>query len=359
MRSRIALLLLLVLSLCGCLADGPTKIAYNDRPRELRDGWPIGTPESQGIDPAGLRSAYEAFFSENRFVPARSLLVIRNGVLVAEGYCRDLDDIRVKNAIQSATKSVVALAAGIAADRGLVRIDQPIGEYLPQARGLDEARRSITLGHLLTMRSGLYFPNDVFALEMAHEVDGDGLRHILGKPLRHQPGTHWFFQDADPHLASGALAAATGEPLIEFARRELLEPVGITDFVWESDDDGVTWGAYGLHLTPRDFARFGQLVLQKGRWNGVQVVSETFVEEAIHGKVDPREYGLGFGYQWYESEAHHAHFAWGHGGQYVVAVPAKELVIVLTADPDTSGAGVAIEPSELFELIDAIAGAAN
>jgi|GEM_PF-5718060 len=116
-RLHTVALVLSLLVLPACLEDGPAKIAWNDEPRALDDGWEIGAPEDHGFDREKLREAFRPFFSEDELVPAISLLVIRDGVLVAEGYARDLGDVHRKNAIMSATKSVTSLVAGIAIDR--------------------------------------------------------------------------------------------------------------------------------------------------------------------------------------------------------------------------------------------------
>ena len=326
----------------GCVPDEPLKIAYNDAPASLNDGWAIAAPESQGIDRTRLREAYRHFFSENEYITARSLLVVRNGYLVAEGYCRDREDILHKGALQSATKSVTSLLVGIAMDRGLLdSVDRTIYSVIPEEFGNDPAKKAITLRHLLTMRSGLSFSNDHFTLEMAYDVRGDGIAHILSKPLINEPGTFFNYQDCDPQLVSAALQRLVGTSLEEFARTNLFAKIGIGDYVWLAHRDGTTYGPYGLYLRPRDLARIGKLVAQKGSWEGEQVVSEAWValSTAKQGDLDPADQSLGFdyGFYWWRSPADGAFTAFGHGGQYILVVPDKNLVIVLTAEPDTNG----------------------
>jgi CubicO group peptidase (beta-lactamase class C family) len=363
--ARIAVCLLaVVLASGGCIQDGRLKIPYNDAPRPRDDGWPIAVPESLGMDRTRLRQAYELFFSEHDFVPARSLLVVRRGVLVAEGYCRDLDDIDRIGALMSATKSVTSLLAGLAIDGSPAdSLDRTLYSLIPGKFDADSTRRCITLRHLLTMRSGIDFDNDDFSLEMDHDVHGDGIAHILHKPLLHPPGTTYNYQDCDPHLISAALQKITGKSLGRFAQERLFQPIGISNHLWLKHHDGTTYGGYGLYLTPRDMARIGKLVLQGGRWEGRQVVPEDWItlstaRQTTMGEEDAR-LGFDYGFYWWRVPELGAFAANGHGGQYIFVVPAQELVIVLTAEPDTDIDTVAITLPQFLVLARIILDAAG
>jgi CubicO group peptidase (beta-lactamase class C family) len=191
------------------------------------------------------------------------------------------------------------------------------------------------------MKSGLDFSNDDFTLEMAYDVRGDGAAHILRKPLVHQPGTFYNYQDCDPHLVGAALERLTGASLEEFAVANLFGKIGISDFIWLRHRDGTTYGAYGLYLTPRNLARLGKLVIQRGQWDGAQVVSPAWIDTstAKQTDMDPEgaSHGFDYGFYWWRVPELGAFTAYGHGGQYVLVVPAKNLVVVMTAEPDTNG----------------------
>jgi CubicO group peptidase (beta-lactamase class C family) len=360
--AAIAGLLLLNLILGGCIHDGRLKIPYNDVPRRLDDGWPIAAPDSLGMDRTMLRRAYELFFSEHDFVPARSLLVVRRGSIVAEGYCRDLDDISRIGALMSATKSVTSLLTGIGVDAGLV-LDRPLYDIIPDKFDADPAKRRITLRHLLTMRSGLDFSNDDFSLEMDHDVHGDGVAHILRKPLLHEPGTNYNYQDCDPHLMSAALQQLAGMNLERFAKKHLFSALGISNYLWLQHHDGTTYGGYGLYLTPRDMARIGKLVLQKGQWEGRRIISEEWITRSTSRQTEMDEentrLGFDYGFYWWRVPELSAFTAYGHGGQYIFVAPAKELVIVLTAEPDTDIDTVSITLPQFLVLARIIVDAAG
>jgi hypothetical protein len=349
----------------GCLADAPLKLPYDDVPVAREDGWRTGTPESQGLDPAKLRQAYERFYSETDpdYVPAVSLLVVRNGVLVAEGYSRDRADIDRPGAIVSATKSFTSLLVGMARAQGhLDSLDAPLSALLPEAVARAPDKGPITLRQLLTMRSGLDFDNTRFSLEMEHDAR-DGLGYVLGQPLLAEPGGTFDYKDADPYLVGAVLQARMGRPMGDFAREHLFGPLGITHYRWLEHADGTTYGPWGLYLTPRDMARVGQLLLQRGQWEGRQLVPEDWLDESTRARPPPdsvrndaglAHYGLGYGYYWWVSAEHRAFFASGHGGQYILVRPDLQLVVVLTAEPDTKSDLTDVNPRAFLALVDLI-----
>jgi CubicO group peptidase (beta-lactamase class C family) len=359
--TRSAVPLLLAAAVAACLDDPPLKIPYNDAPAELGDGFPRSSPAAEGLDPAALRAAYARFFSEDELVPAIALLVVRHGRLVAEGYCRDLADRTRKNAIMSATKSVTSLLAGIAIDDGLLAPGDPISVLLPGATA-DVAKGSITFRDLLTMQSGIDFPDDDFSMTMAHGGYGDGVVHVLSRPLVRAPGTAPVYQDADAFLAGAAIARVYARDLEAVARERLLGPLGISGDVWLHAPDGRAYGAYGLYLSARDLARLGELALRRGAWQGERLVSAGWMDAATSAQAAPglaMPPGFAYGYFWWVDGGRGAFFALGHGGNYVWVLPAKDLVVVLTAEPDTNGDKAAIQGPEFQALADQIAAAAD
>ena len=151
----------------GCIEDGELKIDLNIEPATLNDGLEISTPVDEGIDESALQEAYDLFFSEDEYVTGLSLLVLRNDKLVAEGYCRDINDRDVKRNLQSATKSFTSLVFGIAMDMGYFdSLDVKLYDIIPEAFDSDVKKQDITLHHLMTMRSGLAFDNEDFAEEL-------------------------------------------------------------------------------------------------------------------------------------------------------------------------------------------------
>lgn len=178
MKLAIAVVTSFCTCLAGCIPDGELKIGFNMTPQALDDGWETSTPTKEGFSEEMLRQAYERFFSDE-YVTAISLLVVRHGKLVAEGYCRSLNDRDVIRNIQSATKSVTSLVFGQARALGYVdHVDQELYAFVPLAFDDDPRKRAITLRHLLTMRSGIDFPNSDFSVELISEAPREQTRYI-------------------------------------------------------------------------------------------------------------------------------------------------------------------------------------
>ncbi len=261
-------------------------------------------------------------------------MVARHGRLVVEAYTRDESDRARKRNIQSATKSVTSLVFGIARDHGYFDdLDQPLAASLSESYAWDQEKRDITLRHLLTMTSGIAFDDDDFTVEILIDRPPDPVAHILQKRMYAEPGDSFYYRDADPHLLSAAVSHVTGETVEEIARRELFEPLDITDVHWEADGTGTTMGPFGLFLRPRDRAKLGELVLRRGRWGARQLVSEAWIDESTSAQVMADDPPTPYGFYWWIVPELDAFTALGHGGNYIFVAPEPELVIVLESLP--------------------------
>jgi CubicO group peptidase (beta-lactamase class C family) len=328
----------------GCLEDSKLKIDLNMEPAALNDGWEISTPVDEGFDESALREAYNLFFSENDYVTGISLLVARNGKLVTEGYCRrDMKDRDVKRNIQSATKSFTSLVFGIAWDMEYFdNLDQKLYDIIPEDFDANLKKRDITLRHLLTMKSGLEFNNNDFAEELHVDSRKNQMKYILAKSLYADPGTEYWYRDCDPQLLGGAILKQTSMRLDAIADENLIGPMGITDYYWEKNADGHNWAAQALYMRPRDMVKIGILILNEGTWKAQQLVSEEWIEQStsIQTEFPAPDYGF---YWWiYEPDYPRlpevrAITAEGSGGQMLLIVPEKELIIVMTSEPYTDG----------------------
>lgn len=341
-----ALLLVVMATIGGCIADPPLKLSDDHVPLFRHDSWEISTPEREGIDRQLFDEAYRRFFSNAEYRTAISLLVIRNGRLVGEGYCQDRGDIDVKRNIKSCTKSITLLLTGIATDRALITsLDERIADHLPEVFEGDAAKRRITIEHALTMRTGLSYENDSDNEGLLVDPPESSLRYVQRGDLAFDPGTRFHYSDAPPHLVGGVIARRSGASLDRFADTTLFGPMGITDYLWEKHRDGLCYGAFGIYMKPRDLAKIGQLCLQNGSWNGRQLVSATWIQRSIeiraHGSAGP------YGYYWWIRPDYGAFTMSGHGGNYVYIIPDRNMVIVFTAMPFVDGnIGIRIEDFE-------------
>ncbi len=343
-RSILAATLIMGMFL-GCLGDPDIKLPYDDyTPEQLGDGWEISTPEEQGFDTDDMSRVYRRFYSEDLYPTIHSLLIVRNGRLVAEAYCRDKNERDRFHNIQSATKSITSMLVGIAIDRGLIgSVNQTVYHFIPEYFDSDIGKREITLHHVLTMETGLDFDNDVHT-EKLFNSGGSSLEYVLHKPLVFAPGTDWYYGDGNPQLLSGVIQTVTGISEEAFAVENLFEPLGITLYQWEKHADGLTFGAFGLWLKPRDMAKIGRLMVQGGVWDGEQLLSAEWIAESTKVQTAHQTYG----YYWYPWEAQGTFFAEGHGGQLIYVVPDKQIVVVITADSYSNSRALSSRFDELF-----------
>jgi len=241
------------LSLTGC--GGAVSYA----PLQLDDGWQVSDPTAQGLDPDILQEAYEEADGLGNLY---SLLVVKNGTLVAEGYFNGhRADSHFRTA--SATKSYTSALVGIALREGvLTGLDQEMMDFFPEFsdQEYDARKADITVGHLLQMRSG--YPNDSESpyLDLLHG-SADWMPYLLEFPLEEDPGTAWAYSNLSAHAIGVILAKAAETTLLAFAEEHLFDPMGVTLHDWPRDARGFYYGSGDMAFTSRDLARFGLLCL--------------------------------------------------------------------------------------------------
>ncbi|MEV0250056.1 serine hydrolase [Nocardia sp. NPDC050712] len=247
-------------------------------------------PEQVGMDAAAVRAALEFAAGRNRF----NVQVFRHNCLIGEGPTNEQSGNAAWN-IWSSTKSVVSMLAGIAWDQGKLDLEAPIGSYLPAGLG-DELRRSITAENLLTETSGMRTGVFTEGITGVIPVDPNSAVQALGVPLDNPPGTTFSYSQRNVDLLSYVIELAVGEPLQQFAQRELFGPLGIApgDYYWARDRAGHTYGYAHLMLPPNDFAKIGLLVHNEGRWGERRILSEAYLAKALAPSATNRCYGYLF-----------------------------------------------------------------
>ncbi|MCF8379081.1 MAG: beta-lactamase family protein [Bacteroidales bacterium] len=336
---RKIILLLAVASMLGsCLKDDPFKLEYNGFiPKSINDDWQISTPENESIDVSTLEQAYALVYSDKRFTMARSLLVFRNGKLVAEAYPHDPSDIDAIHNIQSCTKSITSILTGIAIQNNYIdSLDERLYDVYPEYFDSDINKRNISIEDALTMQTGLEFDNGSHTKEL-YKTEINSVQYVLSMKRLYNSGTFMNYNDGAPHLVSKVIEKKTGMTLCEYADATLFKPLNINDWEWESAKDGTTFGAFSLFLKPRDFGKIGQLILQNGKWNNKPFIDSTYLSEATSIKVSANFSSEPYGYYFWILPAYNGYAAIGHGGQFLFVVPEKQLVVIYTAWPYTSG----------------------
>ena len=282
------------------------------------------------------------------------------------------------------TASVMSALVGIAIDEGRLHLDDRLDEMLPrEAKAMSPRVARVTLRQLLTMTAG--FPDTWPVGDGALDSAPNWTRFILAHQDR-VPGAEFHYSDPGAHLLSPILAQATGQPVLDYARAKLFDPLGIPStpaeqplavearlpeylrarFAWPVDPQGYNTGNAHIKLRPRDMARFGELFRQAGRWQDQQIVPAKWVRQATtaqagtafwfqrHITFDPDNYG----YMWWVDKADGAddYFAFGFGGQRVEVVPDRHLVVVISADVDLTNPRTPIaSDDDTQRLVDIIA----
>jgi CubicO group peptidase (beta-lactamase class C family) len=316
----------------------------------LADEWQSVAPEDAGFAP-DLGDRLDAAVANGRFANLHAVVVVRHGRLVLERYYSGRDERRgeplgivtfgpeVKHDLRSISKSIVGLLYGIALAGGHVPgPDEPLIDQFPALDDLagDPQRRRMTVAHALTMTLGTDWNEmlpyvDARNSEIAMEMAADSLRFVLDRPIVAEPGSQWNYNGGTTALLGHLIAARTGTPLLAFAREKLFGPLGIHDLEWILMSNGEPAGASGLRLRPRDLAKIGQLVLDRGRWNGRQVVPAAWLEESFKPRASVED-GLAYGYQWWLGQSPEPWIAgFGNGGQRLSVIPGRDLVVVIMA----------------------------
>ncbi len=312
-------------------------------------GWRNSTPEGQGINSSKLAEALLTMREKD--INIHSLMIIRNGEVVVDAYFYPYDGKTVHDQA-SVTKSVMTTLIAIAADQGKLHLDQPMVSYFPgrTIANRDALKERITVRQLTSMSSGL---------DCTSERDEETLREMMASPdwvqftldrkVVWEPGTHFVYCSPGMHLLSPILQNATGMKALDFARQNLFEPLGIQDVIWKTDPQGYNHGWGDMYLHPHDMAKIGYLWLNKGQWEGKQIVSRDWVENSVKAQIDTGgndSYGYGW---WVSNDTPVSYSAIGRGGQRIIVVPAWNLIVVMT------GGGFdfdEIEPLLVSSLVD-------
>lgn len=284
----------------------------------------------------GLLAADATIRSHPDLAHTLNLTVAQHGEVIFERCYRDSDPTDIHCA-HSVTKSFISTLVGILTGDGLLSLDAPIAS-LVHARAFrsDSAKAAITVQHLLTMGSGLYGNGwwDIDELEARHEPIVEG---ALEAPLVGPPGWGFLYNNGAAHVLSAVIEAVAGTSVADVAAERLFGPLGIERWSWPTDPEGRHWGCGSLELAGRDLLKLGLLHLNGGTCNGRRVVDEGYVRTATTALVEggpPERCDYGFLW-WVADRASPAHyFAGGYGGQYIVVVPALDLVVVTMADAD-------------------------
>ena len=314
--------------LAGCAGNRAGIV--NVRGARLSD-WEAVPPASQGMDGTALAATLRA---GSEVSALRSLLVVRNGMLVAEAYYAgaSASDVLPVNSI---AKSVGSMLVGQALQRGtLPGLSAPLSRLLPEALAQvpGSAAADITLEQILTGRTGLVY--NWVKEDLAMRGADDPVRFALSLPMDAAKPPVWNYNDAAVGLIGPVLARAEGLDVAALAARDLFAPLGIQQFSWRRDRSGQPTAFGGLALRTRDLMKLAWTMLDSGRWQGSQVLPSAWATDSIRSR-GPAGWGfanvsnVGYGCLWFTGTLNGKAVAWGmgYGGQVMMLVPELRLVV--------------------------------
>ena len=300
------------------------------------------TPESQGISSAAILQFVEAV--ESQIHELHSFMLLRHGNVVAEGwwspYGRDIPHM-----LFSLSKSFTSTAVGLAIAEGCFSLDDKVLSFFPDdaPAKVNKHLAAMQVRHLLSMSTG----HDVDTMPpMGNRADGNWTKAFFEVPVIHKPGTHFLYNTGATYMLSAIVQKTTGKKLLNYLEPRLLKPLGIKNATWQQSPQGIHTGGFGLSVKTEDIARFGQLYLQKGCWEGQQLVPEAWIDEATsshisNGDNPENDWNQGYGYQFWRCR-HNAYRGDGAFGQYCIVMPEQDAVLAIT-----SGLGDMQEPLNL------------
>ncbi len=344
----------------GCLNDDELNLPFTSiEPKNIGDGHLISNPTSENVDSLIINEIYEDVYEDENLWSLRSLLVFRNGKFISEAYLKDEQDITNKHIVWSCTKQVMGALTGIALENGLINdINDPISVYFDSELNDHPDKANITIKNLLSMQSGIDYNNEEQTDELLRQIPENSLELILNRPMNSSPGEKFHYNDGNPHLMSALIQKITNKPADEYAEEFLFSRIEMTNYNWLRYKDGVTFGGFGIEITPRELSKIALCVADQGRWKGQQIINSDWIEEmtSVQTKMEGSEYA--FGYFWWIDEIRNVHFMWGVGGQFAFIVPDKNLVIAMTSFPNTKGE-YEIQANEALDIVDRIINASN
>ena len=303
------------LLLTACLKETPIKNEYSGfEPITLNDGWMISSPEQEGVNSSQIEEAYRQLYAQDRFLRGKSLIVVRNGKIIAEAYPSNDNHRNELNNIQSCTKSVTSMLLGIAIHQGFeISEDELLFSYIPELFDSDVRKQQIKIKDALTMQTGLTFDNSKHTRKL-YQTSANSGEFVLSQSYQSTPGATMHYNDGAPQLISKLIEQKSGVKMTEFALHHLFNPLSITEWYWECAKDSTAFGAFSLYLKPRDLMKLGQLLLQNGNWNNNQIINPSYLEKAT-SSITPTNLEYDYGYYFWIDSENDGYFAFGQGGQ--------------------------------------------
>lgn len=298
----------------------------------FNDGLPRSTPEEQGVPSETIGKFFQQV--KEKGYDVHGLMMLRHGKVIAEHWWAPYAP-QYQHAMFSATKTFTSMAIGFAVQEGLLNIDDKVMSFFPELLldTIPPQLAKLTVKHLLTMSVG----------HAPASYAGSGIsqvRSFLAAKFAYEPGTSFAYNITASHMLSHILTKVSHVTIHEYLKPRLLDPLGIKDVIWEMDNDGINMGNGGSHMYTSDMAKMGLFLLNKGKWNGKQLLNAAWIEAATtphifqHPERTPEENekvaddgSQGYGYQIWMGRRH-SYRAIGGQNQLIMVIPDYDFVLV-------------------------------
>jgi CubicO group peptidase (beta-lactamase class C family) len=302
------------------------------------------SPEKEKVSAAGLEAFYKA--AEESGLEFHSAMILRNGKVVGEKWWGDNTPDK-PHVMHSVSKSFTATAVGFAISEGLLKLDDKVISFFPDKlpNEVSPYLKNLKVSDLLTMSVGQASEGNV-------RTQTDWIKAFFEVPIVREPGTVFFYNSVATFMLSAIVQKVSGQKVFDYLTPRLFEPLNIKDIHWEENPQGINTGGWGLYIKTEDMAKFGQLFLQMGKWNGKQILPVGWVEQASTAKIKSRpagapedadysnsEWGEGYCYQMWRCK-NNAYRADGAYGQYIIIMPDKNAVVAITANMTDMDKGI-------------------
>lgn len=288
------------------------------------------TPEREGLSSVGLLEVMKEFSSETQF---HSVMILRHGKVICEGWWRPYS-YDEPHQMFSLSKSFTSTAIGMCVHEGRLSVDDKVSAYFRDLMPEETTPwlESMTIKHLLTMSSG---HKDCIAWRCVAQGTANWGKAFFENPLATEPGSTFVYNSMATYMLSVLVTRLTGQKVVDYLRPRLFEPLGIEQPEWDECPMGYNTGGWGLHLRTEDIAKFGQLYLQRGIWEGRRLISESWIDMATSAQIDNSpgrvlDWAQGYGFQFWRCMPDGAYRGDGAFGQYCLVVPSHDIVVAIT-----------------------------
>ncbi|MBU3191366.1 beta-lactamase family protein [Clostridium bowmanii] len=295
---------------------------------------PRSTPEKQGIPSKAILDFIDDLEKEENEI--HGLMILRHGNVVSEGWWAPYRS-ELKHMLFSLSKSFTSTAVGLAVNEGLISVEDKVIAYFPKElpENISENLSVMKIKHLLSMSTG----HDKDTTDhVVLQTEGNWVKGFLELEVEHEPGTYFVYNTAATYMLSAIVQKVTGHTLLNYLTPRIFKPLGIEGATFETCPKGINTGGFGLSIKTEDIAKFGQMYLEKGMYNGKALIPEAWVVEATkshisNGSSKDSDWEQGYGYQFWRCR-HNAYRGDGAFGQYCVVMPDQDMVVAINSGID-------------------------